>query len=102
MGTDRTTTPLFTLDHLNLASFPSLLVWLDGQDSSSIRKDASGFVDLWEDKSGKDNDFEDYTVDGRPTAHPSGGVTFANGKWLVTQPWTGSTPKNWQVILHSR
>ena len=43
----------FTLDHLNLASFPSLLVWLDGQDFSSIRKDASGFVDLWEDKSGK-------------------------------------------------
>ena len=76
-----------------MASFPSLLVWLDGQDFSSIRKDASGFVDLWEDKSGKDNDFEDYTVDGRPTAHPSGGVTFANGKWLVTQPWTGSTPE---------
>ena len=42
---------------------------------------------------GKDNDFEDYTNDGRPSANPSGGVTFANGKWLVTQPWTGSTPQ---------
>ena len=93
---------LFTLNHLNLDSTPSLLVWLDGNDSSSIRRDGSGFVDLWEDKSGKDNDFEDYTTDGRPTVNPSGGVTFANGKWLVTQPWTGSTLRNLQEIQHSQ
>ncbi|MBT7651019.1 MAG: beta-propeller fold lactonase family protein, partial [Opitutae bacterium] len=83
---------LFTLNHLNLDTTPSLLVWLDGNDSSSIRKDGSGFVDLWEDKSGKNNNFEDYNSGGRPIANSSGGVTFANGKWLVTQPWTGSTP----------
>ena len=49
---------------------------MDGNDSSSIRADGAGLVDLWEDKSGKGNDFEDYTADGRPSKNSSGGVTL--------------------------
>ena len=83
---------LFTIESQEISSFPGLLMWLDGKDHSSIETDSFNFVERWTDKSGKGNDLSKWNADTRPTKLSTGGITLENGKWLVTQPWQGSTP----------
>ena len=67
-------------------------MWVDGKDASTIDSDQNGLVNGWTDKSSKGNDLGKWDNGSRPTVHSDGGITLQNGKWLVTQPWTGSTP----------
>ena len=86
-------------DPVSPADYSNLKLWLDAADSSTITKDGSNKVSLWNDKSGNSFNLSQSTSGSQPTYDPTNSkVTFSSDSLSATAP-TLSQPLTFFTVL---
>ena len=86
-------------DPVSPADYSNLKLWLDAADSSTITKDGSNKVSLWNDKSGNSFNLSQSTSGSQPTYDPTNSkVTFSSDYLSATAP-TLSQPLTFFTVL---